>query len=311
MKTIVTGGAGFIGSHVVDRLLAKGNYVKVIDNLSTSTDKYIRHHSNNDQFEFVKLDILDREKLIQEFAGFDLVFHLAANADIRRGLQDTWRDIEQNTISTYNVLEAMRANDITDILFSSSAAVYGEPDVFPTPENCELIQTSFYGASKLACEALLQAYCEGFGFKCWIFRFVSVVGERHPHGVTFDFYHKLKADPTTLEILGDGTQRKSYMYIEDCIDGIMLAYEKGKEKVNIFNLGWESYINVKTVADIITDELGLKNVKYEYTGGERGWVGDSPLVHLSVEKLKGLGWQPKVSCEEGIRKTVRWLREND
>lgn len=311
MKAIVTGGAGFIGSHLVDRLLFDGYEVKVIDNLSTSTDKYLQLHKNNEKFSFIKMDILEFEKLKQEFAGFDVVFHFAANADIRQGLKDTYRDLEQNTIATYNVLEAMRLNNIKKIAFASSAAVYGEPKIFPTPEDCELIQTSFYGASKLASEALIQAFCEGFGFRGWIFRFVSVVGERHPHGVTFDFYHKLKADSNKLEIIGDGTQRKSYMYIGDCIDGIMLAYQNAEEKVNIFNLGWENYMNVNKVADIIIDELGLENVKYEYTGGDRGWVGDSPLVHLSIEKLKALGWQPKVSSEEGIRKTVRWLKEND
>ncbi len=311
MKAIVTGGAGFIGSHLVDRLLNDGYDVKVIDNLSTSTDKYLQLHSGNEHFEFVKMDILELEKLKEEFAGVDVVFHFAANADIRRGLEDTYRDLEQNTIGTYNVLESMRINDVKEILFASSAAVYGEPQTFPTPEDVQLIQTSFYGASKLAGEVLIQAFCEGFGFRSWIFRFVSVVGERHPHGVTFDFYHKLRADPTKLEIIGDGTQRKSYMYIGDCIDGIMLAYEKAKEKVNIFNLGWESFIDVNQVADIITDELGLKDVKYEYTGGSRGWVGDSPLVHLSIEKLKSIGWQPKISSEEGIRKTVRWLKGNE
>ena len=311
MKAIVTGGAGFIGSHLADRLLADGHHVKVIDNLSSSTDKYLRPHFEDDKFEFVEMDILDLDKLKRELSGFDAVFHFAANADIRRGLEDTRRDLEQNTIGTYNMLEAMRVNGIKKIAYASSASVYGEPDKFPTPEDVQLIQTSFYGASKLAGEALIEAFCEGFGFQGWMFRFVSVVGERHPHGVTFDFYHKLKKDPTRLEIIGDGTQRKSFMYIGDCIDGIMLAFDKAREKVNIFNLGWEEYIDVNTVADTVVAELGLKDVKYEYTGGSRGWVGDSPLVHLSIEKLKALGWQPKVPSVEGIRRTVRWLRENE
>jgi UDP-glucose 4-epimerase len=310
MKAIVTGGAGFLGSHLVDRLLADGYHVKVIDNLSTSTDEYMKPLMDNEKFEFVLMDILEKDRLKTEFTGFDVVFHFAANADIRRGLQDTWRDLEQNTIATYNILEAMRVNDIKKIVFASSAAVYGEPEVFPTPEDVALIQTSFYGASKASSESLIQAFCEGFGFQAWIYRFVSVVGERHPHGVTYDFYHKLKKDPTRMEIIGDGTQRKSYMYIFDCIDGILLGYEKGSEKVNIFNLGWEEYINVNKVADTVTSEMGLSDVKYEYTGGSRGWVGDSPLVHLSIEKIKKLGWQPKVSCEDGIRRTVRWLKEN-
>ena len=311
MKAIVTGGAGFLGSHIVDYLLGHGHEVKVIDNLSTSTDKYLKQHFDNEHFKFTKLDILNLEQLKQEFAGFDIVFHLAANADIRHGLSDTYRDLEQNTIATRNVLEVMRINDVKKIVFSSSAAVYGEPEIFPTPEDCPLIQTSFYGASKLAGEAVIQAFCEGFGFQAWIFRFVSVVGERHPHGVTYDFYHKLKADPTKLEIIGDGTQRKSFIYVGDWVEGIMVALQKGSEKVNIFNLGLESYITVKNVADIVTDELGLQGIKYEYTGGSRGWVGDSPLVLLSIEKMKSLGWQPKFTSEEGIRRTVRWLKEND
>jgi len=311
MKAIVTGGAGFLGSHIVDYLLDHGHEVKVIDNLSTSTDKYLKQHFDNEHFKFTKLDILNLEQLKQEFAGFDIVFHLAANADIRHGLSDTYRDLEQNTIATRNVLEAMRINDVKKIVFSSSAAVYGEPEIFPTPEDCPLIQTSFYGASKLAGEAVIQAFCEGFGFQAWIFRFVSVVGERHPHGVTYDFYHKLKTDPTKLEIIGDGTQRKSFIYVGDWVEGIIVGLQKGSEKVNIFNLGLESYITVKNVADIVTDELGLKGIKYEYTGGSRGWVGDSPLVLLSIEKMKTLGWQPKLTSEDGIRRTVRWLKEND
>jgi len=311
MKVIVTGGAGFLGSHMVDHLLNAGHDVKVIDNLSTSTDKYLQPHFGNKHFEFVKIDLLELEKLKDEFVGFNLVFHLAANADIRHGLEDTYRDLEQNTITTRNVLEAMRINDIKKIVFASSAAVYGEPEIFPTPEDCPLIQTSFYGASKLAGEALIQAFCEGFDFQAWIYRFVSVVGERHPHGVTYDFYHKLKADPTKLEIIGDGSQRKSFMYVGDWLDGVMTGFEKGKDKVNIFNLGLEKYVTITDVAHYVTDELGLNDAKFEYTGGSRGWIGDSPLVLLSIEKMKALGWQPKLSSEEAIRKTVRWLKEND
>ena len=237
MKAIVTGGAGFIGSHIVDRLLNDGYEVKVVDNFITGDETNIKHNFENDKFELERLDLLEFDKLTESFKGYDIVFHIAANADIRGGLEDTRRDLEQNTIATYNVLEAMRLNDIKKIVFSSSAAVFGEADKFPTPEDHPLIQTSFYGAAKLACEGLIEAFCEGFEFQSWIFRFVSLVGERHPHGVTFDFVNKLNADPTKLEIIGDGTQQKSFLYISDCIDGIMFALENANENINIFKVG--------------------------------------------------------------------------
>ena len=310
MKAIVTGGAGFIGSHIADRLLREGHGVKIIDNFYTGNEDNIKHNFGNENFELAKIDLLDLDKLTENFKGYDAVFHIAANADIRHGLKDTRRDLEQNTIATYNVLEAMRLNDVKKIVFSSSSAVYGEPSVFPTPEDHPLHQTSLYGAAKLACEAMMQAYCEGFGLQAWIFRFVSLVGERHPHGVTYDFVNKLQADPAKLEIIGDGNQRKSFLYIEDCVDGIMFAFENAKDKVNIFNIGTDEYIVIRDLAKIVVDEMGLKEVKYEFTGGERGWVGDAPFVFLSIEKIKKLGWEPKISIDEGIRRTVRWLLDN-
>ncbi len=307
MKAIVTGGAGFIGSHIVDRLLNDGYEVKVVDNFITGDETNIKHNFENDKFELERLDLLEFDKLTESFKGYDIVFHIAANADIRGGLEDTRRDLEQNTIATYNVLEAMRLNDIKKIVFSSSAAVFGEADKFPTPEDHPLIQTSFYGAAKLACEGLIEAFCEGFEFQSWIFRFVSLVGERHPHGVTFDFVNKLNADPTKLEIIGDGTQQKSFLYISDCIDGIMFALENANENINIFNLGTDDYIVIKNLAGIVVDEMSLTDVKYEFTGGKRGWVGDAPMVYLSIDKIRKLGWEPKVTIEEGVRRTVRWL----
>lgn len=309
MKAIVTGGAGFIGSHITDRLLQEGHGVKIIDNFYTGNEENIKHNFGNENFELAKIDLLDLDKLTENFKGYDAVFHIAANADIRHGLEDTRRDLEQNTIATYNVLEAMRLNGVKKIVFSSSSAVYGEPSVFPTPEDHPLRQTSLYGAAKLACEAMMQAYCEGFGLQAWIFRFVSLVGERHPHGVTYDFVNKLQADPTKLEIIGDGNQRKSFLYIDDCVDGIMFAFENAKDKANIFNIGTDEYIVIRDLAKIVVDEMGLKEVEYEFTGGERGWVGDAPFVYLSIEKMKMLGWEPKITIEEGVRSTVRWLLE--
>jgi UDP-glucose 4-epimerase len=241
-------------------------------------------------------------------ANCDFVFHLQANADVRGGIQLTRVDLEQNTIATWNVLEAMRINEIRRIVFASSATVYGEPDVFPTPESYAPLQTSLYGASKLAGEAMIQAYSEYFGITCYIFRFVSWIGERYTHGVIFDFIKKLRTNTQVLEILGDGKQRKSYLDVIDGVNGIFYAVQHAKERKNLFNLGHDEFVNVLDLADIIVEELGLKGVRYCTTGGERGWLGDSPFVNLDTTKLKALGWQPQVSIEQGIRNTVRYLQ---
>jgi len=310
MKAIVTGGCGFIASHAVDRLVAEGHEVSVIDNMSTGFVENIAGHIQSKKVVLQKFDLGDLKKTCKALKSADAVFHLAANADVRRGLEDNFRDIDRNLIVTYNVLEAMRKNDVKKIVFSSTAATYGEPDVFPTPESYHPRQTSFYGASKLACEGLIEAFCEAYGMQAWMFRFVSIQGERHPHGVTYDFVKKLRSNSKELEILGDGTARKSYLYIGDCVDGFFLGFAKADARVNLFNLGHEEYVNVRKVADIITDEMGLKDVGYKFTGGERGWVGDSPLVHLDTSRIRALGWKPKVSIEETVRRTVRWLMAN-
>ncbi len=310
MKAFITGGAGFIGSHIVDRLIKEGHSVTVYDNFCTGKELFIKHHFNNPKFKIIKGDTLDLKKLEQEMQGHDFVFHLQANADVRGGIQKSRVDLEQNTIATWNVVEAMRRNNVKKIAFASSATVYGEPETFPTPENNELIQTSLYGASKLAGEAMIQAYCEYYDMQCFIFRFVSWIGERYTHGVIFDFMKKLKKNPNELEVLGDGNQKKSYLYVCDGVEGIFFAIKNFKAQKNIFNLGHTEFMNVLKVADIICEELELKNVKYNCTGGSRGWKGDSPLVHLDITKLQTLGWSPKTSIEEGIRRTVLYLKEN-
>lgn len=310
MKYFVTGGAGFIGSHIVDKLIEQSHEVIVYDNFSTGQDTFIKQYLNNPNFKLIKGDLLDLDFLTKSMQGSDFVFHLAANADVRGGINNTDIDFQQNIVGTKNVLEAIRINGIKKIVFSSSATVYGEPKVFPTPENCELIQTSLYGASKLAGEALIQAYCEYYGIQCWIFRFVSWIGERYTHGVVFDFIQKLQKNPTELEILGNGEQKKSYLYVKDGVEGIFFAINNFHEKVNIFNLGHKEFMNVVKVADIISQEMSLNNVKYCFTGGERGWLGDSPLVHLDISKLEKAGWKPKYSIEEGIRRTARYLLDN-
>jgi UDP-glucose 4-epimerase len=311
MNYIVTGCAGFIGSTLVDRLLADGHQVTGIDNFSTGQRRFLDGALDQSNFRLVEMDLLDLDALKLAFAGGEAVFHLSANADVRFGTVHPRKDLEQNTIATYNVLEAMRANGIKKIAFSSTGSVYGESVVVPTPEDGPFpIQTSLYGASKAACEGLISAYCEGFGFQSCIFRFVSILGERYTHGHVFDFYQKLKADPSRLPVLGNGKQRKSYLYVQDCIDAILLAMDKATDKVNIFNLGVDGYCEVNDSIGWICEELGLKP-QMEYTGGDRGWIGDNPFIFLETKKIQSLGWKPKLGIREGVIKTVEYLRDNE
>jgi UDP-glucose 4-epimerase len=308
---VITGCAGFIGSTLCDRLLKDGHRVIGVDNFSTGQRRFLAGVLANPNFTLHEVDLLDLGKLKTAFTGGQTVFHLAANADVRFGTEHPRRDLEQNTIATYNVLEAMRANGIKRIAFSSTGSVYGEAEMIPTPENVPFpIQTSLYGASKLAGEGLIAAYCEGFGFHSWIFRFVSILGERYTHGHVFDFYKKLKADPTRLEVLGNGQQRKSYLYIQDCIDAMLTAVGKATAKVNILNLGVDGYCQVNDSIGWICEELGVRP-KLEYSGGDRGWIGDNPFIHLDTQKIQSLGWRPKVSIQEGVVRTIRFLRENE
>jgi UDP-glucose 4-epimerase len=310
MKILVTGGAGFIGSHVVDALVRQGSEVVVYDNLSTGFARHLEGALRSGKASLVQGDILDGPKLTVAMAGVGAVFHLAANADVRGGREDTSVDLEQNVIGTHRVLESMRNSGTRSIVFTSSATVYGEPDLFPTPEGYAPLQTSVYGASKLAGEAFIQAYSEYFGITSHIFRFVSWIGERYSHGVVFDFMNKLRENPHELEILGDGNQRKSYLHVEDGIQGILRALAAFQEGKHVFNLGHEKIMNVKELASIVADEMGLSDVKFRFTGGRRGWVGDSPFVHLDISRIRAAGFTPKISIEEGIRRTVRYLLDN-
>ena len=309
MKCIVTGGAGFIGSNLANRLLALGHDVLVIDNLSTGFTNLAQDLQRNPRFTLVEADLLEPDRWQSALKGAEAVFHLAANADVRFGLQHPRRDLEQNTVATFNVLEAMREHGVRRIAFSSTGSIYGEPDVFPTPENAPFpIQTSLYGASKLACEGLIQAYCEGYGFQGSIFRFVSILGERYSHGHVFDFYRALKSDPTTLRVLGDGTQRKSYLYVQDCMDAILLSL-RDKPGVSIFNLGTDEYVEVNDSIRVICDYLRV-SPRLEYAGGKRGWVGDSPFIFLDCSKIRALGWKPKLSIREAVVKTLEFFDAN-
>jgi UDP-glucose 4-epimerase len=310
MRVFVTGGGGFIGSNLVDRLLAAGHHVTAYDNFSTGQRRFLENAATFSTFALVEGDVLDLDRLKDAMAGCDFVFHLAANADVRFGTEHPRKDLEQNTVATFNVLEAMRANNIRRIAFSSTGSIYGEPEIFPTPENAPFpVQTSLYGASKLAGEGLIQAYCEGFGFQGYIFRFVSILGERYTHGHVFDFYKQLRAAPDRLHVLGNGRQRKSYLYIQDCLDAMTLVIESAREKVNIFNLGTDEYCEVNDSIRWITKHLGVRPELY-YGGGERGWIGDSPFIFLDCSRVRALGWKPKLTIQESVISTLKYLQNN-
>ncbi len=310
MRYYVTGGAGFIGSNMVDRLLSLGNEVVVYDNFSTGRREFLENALMYDSFTLVEGDTLDYGKLKETMEGSEFVFHFAANADVRMGCEHPKKDLEQNTIATFHVLEAMRENGIKKIGFSSTGSVYGEADVIPTPENAPFpVQTSLYAASKLAGEGMIAAYCEGFDFTACIFRFVSILGERYTHGHVFDFYRKLQDDPGRLYILGNGKQRKSYLYVQDCLDAILTVVENARERVNIYNLGTDEYCEVNDSAGWISEKMGVSPV-FEYAGGERGWIGDNPFIYLDTAKVRGLGWKPKYSIKDGVMKTVEFLEAN-
>jgi len=304
-RYFITGGAGFIGSHLVDRLINSGA-ITVYDNLSSGRKEFIQHHLNRNNFHFIQADLLDFDILNQAIADHDMVFHLAANPDVKAGSTNTNLDLQQGTIATYNVLEAMKVNKISKIVFASSSTVYGEAGIKAVAEDYgPLLPISLYGASKLACEGLISAFCHLFNMQAWIFRFANVVGVRASHGVIFDFINKLKQNPTELGILGDGTQEKPYLYIDDCINGILFGLKHSQEQVNVLNLGSDSSTNVTAIANMVVEAMGLSGVKFIYTGGNRGWRGDVPQVRFDIAKMKNLGWKPKYSSDEAVRHAIK------
>lgn len=310
MTIIVTGCAGFIGSTLVDRLIGRGETVIGIDNFSTGQRPFLDDALKSGRFRLVEGNLLDPDLPKASFAGADMVFHLAANADIRGAGDAPRKDLEQNTIATHNVLEAMRANGIKKIAFSSTGAIYGESKVIPTPEDAPLpIQTSLYGSSKLSSEGLITSYCGLFGFQCWIYRFVSILGERYTHGHVFDFVAQLIDHPERLRVLGDGTARKSYLHIADCVDAVLLGVERAPEAVNIFNLGIDGYCQVNDSVGWICAAMNLAPA-IEHTGGERGWVGDNRFVYLDTTRMRALGWTPKLTIQQSIERTVQYLLAN-
>lgn len=310
MRYFVTGCAGFIGSNLTDRLLKDSHEVIGFDNFSTGQKEFLQEAIKSPHFTLIEGDLMEKDAVIRAMKNVDAVFHLAANADVRFGTNHPHKDLEQNAIATFHVLEGMRANNVKKIAFSSTGSIYGEAEVIPTPEHAPFpVQTSLYGASKLAAEGLIQAYCEGFQFQGYIFRFVSILGERYTHGHVFDFYKQLLKDPTQLTVLGNGKQRKSYLYIQDCIDAMLFAMEHAKERVNIFNLGTDEYCEVNNSIEWICNFLGIQPEK-TYTGGERGWIGDNPFIFLDTARIRQLGWKPKLNIQQGITQTIKYLTEN-
>ena len=310
-KVFVTGACGFIGSNLIDRLLKDGYKVVGWDNFSTGRIEFLNDILKNPNFTLIEGDNLNVSALSDAMIGCDVVFHLAANADVRFGLNHPSKDLNQNTIATFNVLQAMKERGIKKIIFSSTGSVYGESNKIPTPENDEFpIQTSLYGASKVACESMIQAYSEGYGFESYIFRFVSILGERYTHGHIFDFYKQLIEHPEYLNVLGDGTQRKIYLYVQDCVDAMLHVLSlKSETKVNIYNLGTNEYVQVNESVRFIIDHLNL-NPEIRYSGGNKGWIGDNPFIFLDTAKIRNTGWNPKLTIKQGVISTLTWLQKN-
>jgi len=322
-KVLVTGGAGFIGSHLVDRLMRMGCFVRVVDDLSGGSLGNVKVWVDSERFEFVRGDLKDSGVAERAVDGVEVVFHLAANPEVRVAEVDPSVHFRENLLTTFNVLEAVRKSGSAGlVVFFSSSTVYGEPAVFPTCEDYGPVSPiSVYGASKLGCEGLVCAYCHTFGVRGLVFRLANVVGGRSGHGVIVDFVRKLRENPNVLEILGDGSQSKSYLHVEDCVDAVLHAlkhFVDGKEVFDVYNVGSLDRVGVRRIAEIVSDEMGVQEVKFRFTGGVdggRGWRGDVKTMLLSVDKLLGVGWRPKLNSEEavrlGCRELLRFMTENN
>jgi len=314
-KALVTGAAGFIGSNLVDRLLSEKVEVVGLDDMSTGQEEFLSSTRSDTHFQFIRGDTRDADVLAKTMRGADTVFHFAANADVRFGLNHPEKDLEQNTLATFKVLEAMRAAGVRKIVFASTGSIYGEAGEIPTPEEAAFpIQTSLYGASKLAAEGLIEAYCEGFQFEGYIFRFVSVLGERYTHGHVIDFYKQLTEHPDYLQVLGNGAQKKSYLHVQDCLDAILHVVDQGtarsaRHNVQVYNLGTDEYCQVTDSIRWICQHLKI-NPRLEFTGGDRGWIGDNPFIFLDTQKIRATGWKPKLTIEQAIVRTLQWLQQN-
>ena len=310
MRALVTGGAGFIGSHLIDRLISRGDKVVVLDNLSSGKIEFIQTHIDSGSVVLIEGDLTNFDDVHDAMDGIDCVFHLAANPDIRLGTKITDTDLKQGTIATYNIVESMRRCDVKKIVFASSSVVYGENAPMPTPENHgPCMPISLYGASKQAGEGLISSWVGTFGLQAWIFRFANIIVHRGTHGVIFDFIHKLKADPSRLEVLGNGLQEKSYMEVGDCVDGILHVMENSNESLNLFNLGSHDTASVTRIAEIVIEETECLDANIEYTGGDRGWAGDIPRAMLGIDKMLSTGYDVRYNSEDAIRHTAKCLIE--
>ena len=312
MKILITGGAGFIGSHLADKLLEENNEITVFDNLSLGRLENIETAIKNPDFKFIQGDILNKKELFDVFKNgdFDVVFHMAANSDIAKSHKNPDVDFDNTLSTTYNVLLAMKEYNVKNIVFASTSAIYGEANVSVGEDFGPLFPISHYGASKLASEAYISSFCENYGFKAWITRFPNVVGERATHGAIYDFINKLRKNPNELEVLGDGTQIKPYLYVKDLVEAIILVWKNTNEKINYFNLGVESRTTVKKMAEMVIEEMNLE-AKIKYTGGSRGWIGDVPQFSYSLDKIHSLGWSAKVTSDEAVRKSIQYILERD
>jgi UDP-glucose 4-epimerase len=311
MFDVVTGGAGFIGSHLVDSLVARGRDVLVIDSLCAGKKETIAGHLESGRVRFLGSD-LTSDGWQESFRGAGCIYHLAADPDVRQSAMTPDPTFRNNIVATYRVLEAMRVHGIPELVFTSTSTVYGNATVIPTPEEYTPLEpVSVYGASKLACEALVSAYCHSFGMKAWQFRFANIIGARSGHGVITDFARKLRDNPKELEILGDGKQTKSYLEVHECVEAMHFAREHSRSTVNTFNIGSEDWIDVRSIADILVEEMHLSGVKYRFTGGAVGWVGDVPRMQLSIDRIRGLGWKPRLGSRESVRIAVQAALEGE
>jgi UDP-glucose 4-epimerase len=307
VRALVTGGAGFIGSHLVDRLLSQGHSVTVYDNLSSGSKGFILKHFGNPLFDFVEADLLEIEDVKGAVRGSDIVFHMASNPDISKGMVQTDLDLKQGVLTLYNVLDSMRLADVKRIFFPSGSGVYGDIGITCTESAGPLLPISLYGASKLACEGMISAFCNMFDMQAWIARPANIVGARQTHGVTLDFIRKLRKTSNELVILGDGSQSKSYIHVSDCINAIILMVNRSSDRVNVFNVASSDFLDVTSISRLVAERMGLENVRFVYTGGDRGWKGDVPKVRMDVSKIRALGWQCSMTSAEAVSRAVSEL----